>query len=601
MKRRSVLKTLVGSTVGLLVGWRSWFQHAFAGTTASESPSAQTLGFALADASRQTAAPGGETYRDLLLQVRDSFPLPVADQKQDAVFLQQVSQSIAYLNTLKTRKPYLGVRKTADYNRAKQASFPERMASTEAAVKEVASYMDGMIIWSHPDTHRLHGSATSASIIGQLYGSLYDPNLVWDDLSSRVAEAEVAVSAMCADLIGYDPRQVGGVFTFGGTGTTLYGVKVGLEKAQPGAFRDGVRAPMKIIASDGSHYAKLSSAAWLGLGADAVIPVRTDPDNAINLTALEETLRGVFSRGERVAAIIVTMGTTDSFGVDNIEQVVALRDRLTKEFTLSYTPHVHADAVIGWAFSVFNDYDFTGNPMRFPPAVVESLSRTRDRIKALHLADSIGIDFHKSGYSPYMSSMFLAKDRAALNLLARDKARMPYLFQFGDYDPGVYTLECSRSGGPVLAALANLKLFGKEGFRALIGHGVDMASRFREQLRQIPYAVVMNEENQGWVVVFRCYPDGVDAAVTYAQEISEQAQAARLKVSNDYNAKIYAATRQLVEQGEGAVFVRTDRYRATSYGESILGIKCFMLSAFTDTAAIEKAVTTIEKARRMVS
>jgi glutamate/tyrosine decarboxylase-like PLP-dependent enzyme len=149
--------------------------------------------------------------------------------------------------------------------------------------------------------------------------------------------------------------------------------------------------------------------------------------------------------------------------------------------------------------------------------------------------------------------------------------------------------------------LANLKLFGKEGFRALIGHGVDMASRFREQLRQIPYAVVMNEENQGWVVVFRCYPDGVDAAVTYAQEISEQAQAARLKVSNDYNAKIYAATRQLVEQGEGAVFVRTDRYRATSYGESILGIKCLMLSAFTDTAAIEKAVTTIEKARRMVS
>lgn len=600
MKRRNVLKTLAGATAGLLVGWRSWIQQTFTQVPLEGAASSDLLGLGLAEAAAKETSAGRETYRDLLLHVRASFPLPVADQKRDAIFLRQVEQSIVQLNALKTQKPYLGVRKTADYQGAKRAGFPERMATTETAVKELASYMDGMIIWSHPDTHRLHGSATAASIIGQLYGSLYDPNLVWDDLSSRVAEAEVTVSAMCADLLGYDPQAVGGVFTFGGTGTTLYGVKVGLEKAQPGAFREGVRSPMKIIASDASHYAKLSSAAWLGLGSDAVLPVRTDLDNAINLNALEETLRGVLSRGERIAAIVATMGTTDSFGVDNLEQIVALRDRLVKEYSLSYTPHIHADAVIGWAFSVFNDYDFTGNPMHFPPAVVEALLRTRDRIKALHLADSIGIDFHKSGYSPYMSSLFLAKNRADLNLLARDKARMPYLFQFGEYDPGIYTLECSRSGGPVLAALANLTLFGKEGFRSLIGHGVDMAARLRERLKQLPYAVIVNEQNHGWVVVFRCYRDGVDAAATYAQELGDQVQTASLKANNDYNAKVYAATRDLVEKGEGAVFVRTDRYRATDYGESILGIKSFMLSAFTDEAALDRAIATIEKARKMV-
>jgi glutamate/tyrosine decarboxylase-like PLP-dependent enzyme len=595
-----MLKAFAGASASLFVSWRSWMQHLFTRTPLQESAASSLLGLGLAEAAEKETDLGAATYRDLLPHVQASFPLPVADQKRDALFVRQVEQSIMQLNALKTRKPYLGARKTADYQRARREGFPERMATTEAAVKELASYMDGMIIWSHPDTHRLHGSATAASIIGQLYGSLYDPNLVWDDLSSRVAEAEVTVSAMCADLLGYDPQTMGGVFTFGGTGTTLYGVKVGIEKAQPGAFREGVRSPMKIIASDASHYAKLSSAAWLGLGSDAVMPVRTDPDNSINLTALEETVRGVLSRGERIATIVATMGTTDSFGVDNLEQIVALRDRLTKEYALSYTPHIHADAVIGWAFSVFNDYDFSGNPMHFPSAVVESLSRTRDRIQTLHLADSIGIDFHKSGYSPYMSSLFLAKNRADLNLLARDKARMPYLFQFGDYDPGVYTLECSRAGGPVLAALANLKLFGKEGFRSLIGHGVNMAACLRERLKQLPYATVMNDQNHGWVVVFRCYPDGVDAAATYAREVSEQTQTASLKANNDYNAKIYAATRTLVESGEGAVFVRTDRYRATDYGESILGIKSFMLSAFTDDAAVERAVATIEKARKMV-
>ena len=38
---------------------------------------------------------------------------------------------------------------------------------------------------------------------------------------------------MAAALLVYDPQQSGGVFTFGGTGTLLYGVKVGLEKACP--------------------------------------------------------------------------------------------------------------------------------------------------------------------------------------------------------------------------------------------------------------------------------------------------------------------------------------------------------------------------------
>jgi hypothetical protein len=127
-----------------------------------------------------------------------------------------------------------------------------------------------------------------------------------------------------------------------------------------------------------------------------------------------------------------------------------------------------------------------------------------------------------------------------------------------------------------------------------------MAARLRERLKQLPYTTVVNDQNHGWVVVFRCYPDGVDAAATYAQEISDRAQTASLKANNDYNAKVYAATRELVEKGEGAVFVRTDRYRATDYGESILGIKSFMLSAFTDDAAVERAVATIEKARRMV-
>ena len=44
----------------------------------------------------------------------------------------------------------------------------------------------------------------------------------------------------------------------------------------------------------------------------------------------------------------------------------------------------------------------------------------------------------------------------------------------------MYTLEMSRSGTGTLAALANLKLFGKEGLRVIIGHIVEMPQLLRE-------------------------------------------------------------------------------------------------------------------------
>ncbi len=81
---------------------------------------------------------------------------------------------------------------------------------------------------------------------------------------------------------------------------------------------------------------------------------------------------------------------------------------------------------------------------------------------------------------------------------------MPYLYQFGEQRPGMYTLETSRSGGGVLAALANLKLFGKEGLRVIIGHIVEMAQFLREHLESHECMTVVNRDNgcipKGWTL-----------------------------------------------------------------------------------------------------
>lgn len=140
-----------------------------------------------------------------------------------------------------------------------------------------------------------------------------------------------------------------------------------------------------------------------------------------------------------------------AFGVDDIRGIVMLRDELVQEFSLPYRPHFHADAVIGWAWFVFNDYPFEANPLGFCPRTVRALVGACQNIRHLSLSDSIGIDFHKPGFAPYISSLILVQHKEDLELLQRPQDQMPYLYQFGEQRPGMYTLEISRPGTGGLA------------------------------------------------------------------------------------------------------------------------------------------------------
>jgi len=83
--------------------------------------------------------------------------------------------------------------------------------------------------------------------------SMYNPNLCSDESGRGFSEAEVRVASMAARLVGYEAQASGGVFTFGGTGTLLYGIKIGLEKALPGTLARGVASGAVVLASQQSH------------------------------------------------------------------------------------------------------------------------------------------------------------------------------------------------------------------------------------------------------------------------------------------------------------------------------------------------------------
>ena len=542
------------------------------------------------------------SYRDTLEHLRLAFPQPVSDPIHDSYFVHSIMRTLDQVDALKTELPILGPIVPGDFEQARNATLPTGVSSVEAVTSELVGYLRGMTISGHPQTQQnVIPPPTIPSLIGVLLASLHNPNIAWDEYSRLVALAEVEAVSITARLVGYDPQQASGAFTFGGTGTTLYGVKIGLEKACPQAMQTGVSDDVVVLVSDAGHYCAHNIVGWLGIGTDQLISIPTTAENEIDLAQLADAARASVASGKKIAAIIATMGTTDAFGLDDLQGIAALRDSLVDEFQLSYRPHIHADSVIGWAWSVFNDYDFKCNPLAFRPRTLRAIAGACRRIRHLALADSMGIDFHKTGFAPYISSLVLVKDRADLQMLRRDPRQMPYLYHFGDHRPGMYTLETSRAGTGPLAALANFRFFGEQGLRVVLGHIVEMTQLLREHLEGHETTTVLNRDNFGAVTLFRVYPPDVDTFAIKRQEFGDPAYRDTLLAHNDYNRKVFEYVHAEAMAGRGVIISSTDCYRRTQYDEPIFALKSYILSPFVDEGDVETVVAKILEAQKKIA
>lgn len=522
-------------------------------------------------------------YQQQLAALREAFPAPVSDPVHDGYVVFSLLRALDKVDALKTQAPILGTPREPDYAAAAESQLGAGPQALEAVIPQLVGVLDGMLITGHPRSQvNVVAHPSIASIIGVVLPSMYNPNLCSDESGRGFSEAEVRVASILARLVGYDPAQSGGVFTFGGTGTMLYGVKIGLEKALPGTFAKGNSGRAVILCSQQSHYACSTVAGWLGIGQENVIRVRSTRDNAIDVAACEAAAREQLAAGKSIAAIVATMGTTDAFGIDDLAGLHAMRERLVADFKLPYQPHLHADAVIGWAWSVFSDYNFAANPLGFRGRTVRALAAAVSRIRHLGLADSLGVDFHKTGFAPYISSLFLLKDRADFAAIVRQRETMPYLYHTGEYHPGMFTLETSRSATGVMAALANLLLLGKDGFRTLIGHAVEMAEVLRELIISRPELSVLNDDNYGPVTLFRAYPPGVDTFQAVERERSDPTYAGELARHNDLNRRVFQRVASEALAGRGVAIGFTDNYRTSDGGQPICALKSYVLSPFAD-------------------
>ncbi|MDJ0617799.1 MAG: pyridoxal-dependent decarboxylase [Calothrix sp. MO_192.B10] len=495
------------------------------------------------DGSVQASAP---RWASLRAEMRSAFPTYYSTTSDP--FADMVEEAIRYLNQLKPPQPtsspsetpgYLGGDPSGPhYGNVTQARLGENMASIVDVLQQAADLFKGMPNWNHPLVMpNVIPPANTAAIISAMMTQVFSPNIIEGEYSWDVERTEMEASAILADLIGWPTEEAGGLFTFGGSGCYFYGIKYALTSCLGMDSRcNGIRTDAKVLVSQQGHYCKQNSTDWTGLGMENFIEIDTDDvTNAMDFAHLEEVVRELHSAGTPIAAIVCTMGTTDAFAIDPIDKVRALVDEL---YPLANHPEgvgrplIYADAVIGWSWLTFKGYDFTANPLGFAPTVLAEIQKNYEAISKVIHADAIGCDFHKTGWATYNCSVVMVRDLHKFQeLLSRPGSA--YLQARTCYNPGLYTLEVSRSGSYSMAAWATLKFMGYEGFRSILGGILELQHYLRhEVIANEPTTVCVNAADSGFVTLFRVYKTGVDAQAQYERELNDPSAKAELEANN---------------------------------------------------------------------
>lgn len=476
-----------------------------------------------------------------------------------------------------------------------ESEVPLKMASDpEDYLKNLPSLIQGSVRAGHP--YMVKNIIPTASLPALAVHYAVSPlmaNGVTGEDAAQILMAEIASTSAISKLAGYDHTRSGGVFTFGGTGTNLYAIKIGLSKVLPDHNLTGVREDVVVIESAPSHYSHRTAVDWLGIGQNNLIKVPANRDQTTKLEILEEKMAEAMEAGRKIAGIVAVGGTTSNTGIDNIKEIAEMRDRLVDKFGLSYSPHIHVDSVLGWAYLNFRSYDFVTNPMGFNPRTLDLLQVLVARTSTFKYADSMGVDFHKTGYVAYTSSMLIVKNRQDLMRLQRDGSTMTPLFHDDQaYNPGQFTLETSRSAANMLASWVALQTFGQEGYQALLGHNIEMGTVFRAGIESNTDKglYIANQEQFGPDVFVRCYPTGTNVETEYEAEMKNNQILTR---NNEYTSRFFKwlTTRELSFVSKTTAAIYTDT------GSSMVALRIYPLSPYITEETANQLIDELARAK----
>jgi L-2,4-diaminobutyrate decarboxylase len=223
----------------------------------------------------------------------------------------------------------------------------------------------------------------------------------WDQSTSATFIEQEVIRWTCNEF--QFPKNSDGVFTSGGTQSNFMALLMARDNYAFENFGINIKqngwsneiSKFRIFCSDKSHFSIQKNAALLGMGYDAVIPVKVDSKMRMNANELALAIEKTKQEGNIPIAVVATLGTTDYGSFDPVQTI----GKIVKEHNM----WLHIDGAYGGCYVLTDTH--------------------KHYFKGAQMADSITIDFHKTLFQPVSCSAFLANN----------KQHFQYVSYYADY------------------------------------------------------------------------------------------------------------------------------------------------------------------------
>ena len=426
----------------------------------------------------------------------------------------------------------------------READFEATLERTTEALLELSSKLkaSSMPWFSARYLGHMNADTLMAANLAYMATILYNPNNCAYEGSPATTALEIEVGKQFATMLGFDPEKAWGHITTDGTIANYEGLWVARNlKSIPHAIKEvkpdlvegmddwqllnlptgkildlvseakdagvfeavrersvrgtGMQSGKlgKLLVPQSKHYSWTKAADVLGIGQANMVYIQVKENYRMDIDVLRETIDKFVSEKTPILGVVTVAGTTEEGAIDEVHEIVKLRDEYEKAGVSFY---IHVDAAYGgYMRSVFlneddrfMDYDDLKERLHDEGVLHKEIDwPSRDvyeAYKAMAEVDSITLDPHKMGYVPYAAGGIALKDKRAIDLISYFAA---YVFEKTEDNPmllGSYILEGSKSGAAAAAVWTAHRVVPLNilGYGRIIGRSVEGAARFYDSL-----------------------------------------------------------------------------------------------------------------------
>jgi len=301
---------------------------------------------------------------------------------------------------------------------------------------------------------QIHPQGNKIGILGNLIAAYMNTNMIFDGVSQSETKMEQESIQWLAKTFGFPETATGNIVS-GGTLANQACLKIARDRvlnSMEGDLKYDLNKrvetkipPMYVLTSKWRHYSVEKQCDTLGLGLKEI----ESSNFKMIPEVLERTIIELEDAGKIPVAIVGLAGETETGMIDDLKAL--------SEIAKIHNVYFHVDAAYGGGFLL-------------------SRAQTENHyFDGISEADSITFDPHKLLYVPYSAGAFIVKDPKDHDLLHSQSRYIRGLAS---------TQEGTRGSAGVISTYATIKLLGREGFKTIINHTLDLAEYAYKHIKE---------------------------------------------------------------------------------------------------------------------